>query len=424
MLGVSIALAWPSLFPQSIQVDVLPGDTRVPAGQPLTIRASVRAGRSHLTRFTPRLTVEAGSDARTVAMTPDGDGFQFSFESIDRTFRYRVTAGSRRSADYTVTALFGPRVAQIDLRYEYPPFANLPPREERDGGDIYAPAGTKVRVRVHTDKPIQSGQMVFAAGAKAGGSGALQPTGERVLEGDLVLARDDSYRIGLIDREGLRTAGDTEYFMRVMDDRPPDVRILRPAGDQQITPLEEVAIEARAEDDYGISRFDLVYAVAGREPRVIPFDRTSGSHRPCEGRNTHVRGRGSRRSTGRRHYLLCARARCRARQTADRDQKRHVLSRGAAVLGGVRRCRRARRCPVWRANRSRRSIAAQKEIINATWNIERRAASGAGRSSRRHHGHRRGAGGTERSRRADVARTGRGTRADALSSAAAAPGAS
>ncbi len=131
VLAVSIALAWPMLaraseaawitvFPNSIHVQVLPGDARVPAGQPLTIRASVRAGRNLLTRFTPRLTVEAGSEARTVAMTPDGEGFQFAFESIDRSFEYRVTAGSTRSEGYTVTALFGPRVTRIDLRYEYP----------------------------------------------------------------------------------------------------------------------------------------------------------------------------------------------------------------------------------------------------------------------------------------------------------------
>ena len=186
VLAVATALAWPmlaraseaawiTLVPQSIQVEVLPGDTRVPAGKPLTIRASVRAGGRLLTRFTPVLTVEALSpdrapnpaDVQTVAMTPDGAGFQFSFESIDRTFRYRVTAGSRRSEDYTVTALLAPRVTRIDLRYEYPAFANLPPREERDGGDIYAPAGTKVRVRVHTDKPIASGQMVFAQATPA-----------------------------------------------------------------------------------------------------------------------------------------------------------------------------------------------------------------------------------------------------------------
>ncbi len=177
LLGVAFLLAWPmlaraseaawiALVPQSIQVEVLPGDTRVPAGKPLTIRASVRAGGTLLTRFTPVLTVETvpptGADVQSVAMTPDGGGFQFSLASVDRTFRYRVTAGSRRSPDYTVTALIAPRVTRIDLRYEYPAFASLAPREERDGGDIYAPAGTRVRVRVHTDKPIASGEMVFA----------------------------------------------------------------------------------------------------------------------------------------------------------------------------------------------------------------------------------------------------------------------
>ena len=291
MLARASEAAWIALVPQSIQVEVLPGDTRVAAGKPLTIRASVRAGGRLLTRFTPVLTVEALSpnrapnpaDVQTVAMTPDGAGFQFSLVSVDRTFRYRVTAGSRRSEDFTVTALMAPRVTRIDLHYEYPAYTTLAPREERDGGDIYAPAGTKVRVRVHADKPIASGKMVFAQatpGAKGAATldtGGLHHVTDQVLEGELILARDDSYRIGLTDRDGLRSSGETEYFLRVMDDRPPDVRILRPAADQQITPLEEVAIEARAEDDYGIAGFELVYAVAGREPKVVPFARGTGS---------------------------------------------------------------------------------------------------------------------------------------------------
>ena len=103
-----------------------------------------------------------------------------------------------------------------------------------------------------------------------------------------MLAKDDSYRVGL-DRRG-RPADrpdDTEYFIRVMDDRPPDVRILRPAGDQQITPLEEVAIEARADDDYGIAAFELVYAVAGREPKVVPLSEAAG-HRSRDASASHV----------------------------------------------------------------------------------------------------------------------------------------
>ena len=62
-----------------------------------------------------------------------------------------------------------------------------------------------------------------------------------------------------------------------MDDRPPTVRVLRPSSDQQITPLEEIAIEARADDDYGISSLDLVYSVGGGAARTVPFTKLTGT---------------------------------------------------------------------------------------------------------------------------------------------------
>jgi hypothetical protein len=404
VLAVAVVLAWPmqaraseaawiTLVPQSIHVEVLPGDTRIPAGKPLTIRASVRAGSTLLTRFTPVLTVESvspdRSDVRRVTMTPDGGGFQFSFESVDRTFRYRVTAGSRQSEDYTVTALMAPRVTRIDLRYEYPAFTSLAPRDERDGGDIYAPAGTKVRVRVHTDKPIASGQLVFAQripGMKDATNpesrqepGGLQLVADQVLEGELVLARDDSYRIGLTDRDGLRSPGETEYFLRVMDDRPPDVRILRPAADQQITPLEEVAIEARAEDDYGISRFELVYAVAGREPKVVRFERSTGSTLARAGNHT-IAAEDLRVQPG-DVITYYARARDVARGKRATETRSDIFFLEVRPFSEEFVLAQSQAMSGMASEQIETLIAAQKEIINATWNIERRAASGAGRSS-------------------------------------------
>ncbi len=101
----------------------------------------------------------------------------------------------------------------------------------------------------------------------------------------------------LTDADGLRGGAETEYFIRLMDDRPPDVRILRPNGDQQITALEEVAIEARADDDYGVASFDLVYSVAGRPERTTPFGRVSGTNVAKIGAAPAL-GRGSARAAG------------------------------------------------------------------------------------------------------------------------------
>jgi hypothetical protein len=269
--GIDIARL--RLFPGSVRVQVEPGDVRVRAGAPVRIRASVRRSQARITDLAPALTVFANGQHRDVTMSAAAGAFEYVIDSVDRTFSYEVSAGAARSSRYTVTMVRPARVDRIDLHYVYPSFAGLAPRDEPDGGDIYAPAGTHVRLRVHADKPVAQGELALSKSTSL----SLQRRDDRTFEADLVLARDDSYRIRLTDGDGLVSRDEAEYFIRVMDDRPPDVRILRPSADQQITPLEEVAIEARADDDYGISRFELVFAVAGGAEHVVPFERVSGT---------------------------------------------------------------------------------------------------------------------------------------------------
>ena len=147
--------------PQSIEVHVEPGDVRLVAGRPLTVRARVESGGAAIGRAQPKLVVTAGGETRTVPMDASGDGYRFDFASIDRSFEYRVVAGAAASNDYAVTALFAPRIARIELEYRYPGFTGLAPRTDEDGGDIFGPAGTKVRLRIHTDKPVTAGELMM-----------------------------------------------------------------------------------------------------------------------------------------------------------------------------------------------------------------------------------------------------------------------
>jgi hypothetical protein len=261
------------LFPGSIQIAVSPGDARVPEGTSLHIRAAVRASGGSLHRVVPNLTVIANGERRIVPMALAGEEYEYTLRAVDRSFAYHVTAATVQSSTYTVTALTTPRVTRIDLRYTYPAFSHLAPRNEQDGGDVYAPAGTRVRLQIYTDKPIAQGELALGSASIL----PMKPTDDCTAEAELVLSKDDSYRIHLADTDGMKSTGEAEYFIRLMDDRPPDVRILRPSGDQPITPLEEVPIEARADDDYGIASFELVYAVAGGAEHVVPFERLTGT---------------------------------------------------------------------------------------------------------------------------------------------------
>ena len=91
-----------------------------------------------------------------------------------------------------------------------------------------------------------------------------------MLEGELTIVDDGSYRVALSDGDGLNNPGETEYFIRTLEDRPPDVRIIKPASDRKATSIEEVTIDARADDDFGVAALDLVYAVRGGQEKVVP----------------------------------------------------------------------------------------------------------------------------------------------------------
>jgi hypothetical protein len=261
------------------------------------------------------------------------------------------------------------RVSSIDVRYEYPAEIGLAPQEEKDGGDIFAPAGTKVHLTITTDKPVADGRLTLADGQ------AIPLTGrDQAFTADLVVAKDGSYRVALNDVDGLRNDGDTEYFIRMLNDRPPDVRILRPAGDKQVSPLEEVVIEARADDDYGVRSLELVIkANTGRE-KVVPL--AAGTEAVAAGQHTvfledlnvkpgdvvtyHARatdvGRG-RRSTESRSDIFFL-------EVKPYEEEFFAADSSAGGMQGAQE------------TGLEELIAQQKDIIAATWKLDARARRG------------------------------------------------
>jgi hypothetical protein len=365
------ATVWVSWFPQTIHIDVATRDARVAAGRPLRIAATLRGRGAGLLSLAPALVVSANGQQRSVPMSPSDDGFSYTIESVDRSFDYRVVAGRSSSRAYSVTALFPPRVKSIDLVYEYPAFTGLKPREEKNGGDIYAPEGTRVKFLVHADKPLASGELAMAGSKPV----AMRPAGASA-SAELVLAEDGAYRVRLSDADGLGSTGEVEYFIRVMDDRPPSVQIVRPTGDQGITPLQEIAIEARADDDYGIAQLELVYAVGGRPAKTVPFTRMSGTSVARLG--THVLAAEELKVQPGDVITYYARARDVARGKRSTEARsdmfflevkpfteEFVAAQSQAMGGGA-----------GSATQIDTLIAAQKEIINATWNLERRSTAG------------------------------------------------
>ena len=207
-------------------------------------------------------------------MTPAAAAGEFTItlNNIESSFPYQISLGSAQSARFQVDVIRPVRVARVDVRYEYPVGVGLPDQTEQDTGDIYAPADTTAHLTITLDKAIKQGRITLSDGTSVALAG-----NDKVVSAALKVAKDGSYRIALNDIDDLANEG-TEYFIRMLNDRPPDVRILRPAGDKHVSPLEEVAIEARADDDYGVQSLELVIKTAGGKERVVPLGQpVSGS---------------------------------------------------------------------------------------------------------------------------------------------------
>ena len=264
----TLRATWLFASPSGLTFHVEPGDVRLRPGTPLTIRVRAEASTGSLV---PDLEARMGDAVRRAPMTPEGGArFSVTFGSVPASFTYRATLAGRHSPDYRVVLLEPPGIAGIDLTYEFPAFTRMAARTETDSGDVYAPAGTRVRVVVRartTTTPIASASLSLRSGTvlplTAGSNGTWA--------GDILVSKDDGYRVRLTDTDGLENENASEYFVRMMDDRPPNVRILRPGGDRQVTPLEEVDVEVQAEDDHGVSKLELVYAARGGVEHVVPL---------------------------------------------------------------------------------------------------------------------------------------------------------
>ncbi|MPZ17044.1 MAG: DUF4175 family protein [Luteitalea sp.] len=373
--------AWFVVRPPVITVTVTPGHARIPLNDPLTIRAQISGVPRGVDLPMPELRVSAGTERRAERMKrSDGGRFELHLPKVTRGFTYQVAAGSIASGEYRVEALPRPRVTRVVVDYTYPSFTGLAPRVVDDSGDVYAPAGTEIRLRVHTNKSLAAATFVRTDAKR---TTPMRVVTDTVAETAFTLDRNGAYRVALRDRDGLSSPGDTEFFLRVVDDRPPEVRIVRPEGDRTVTRLEEVAIEARADDDYGIDEFELVYAVRGEKERRIALagakddadsagDRrgasVTGGHtlfleeldvQPGDFVSYYARavdvGRG-KRPTEARSDIFFLEVRPFAEEFAAAQSQAMAMAGGGGGLKDL--------------------AAAQKDLIIATWKLERRANGG------------------------------------------------
>jgi hypothetical protein len=152
-----------------------------------------------------------------------------------------------------------PITGDVELTYRYPAYTGLSMRVlPNTTGEIAAPAGTEVTLRTRADRPVERA-LIVVNGQKV----PLQVAQQRELTGRLVLKQSGNYHFQFESSHGKVVAEGPDTTVTVQPDNPPQVNLLSPAEEIEVSPKQPVTIEYDAQDDYGITDLALVYRIAG-----------------------------------------------------------------------------------------------------------------------------------------------------------------
>lgn len=352
---------------------VEPGDAEIERGSSLLVVArfggDVPADAS--------LVVEGGGSTgprRAMTRSLEDPTFAGRLESVESDLTYRVEFAGRSSPGYRVTVFEHPEVLRTDAGLVFPAYTSLEPKTVEDVRHVTAVEGTELTLTLRLNKPVASAGLVDEAGRSV----ALAPVAGDASLYRATLTLDDPrrLRVELVDREGRPNKSPAEIAVNVTRNRPPVVKMTRPAHDVRVSPVEELALAAQIEDDFGVVRRGVSYTLAGREPEDVVLEGPAGrtveaAHlidfeslgvEPDELLTYHVWAEDvgpdgkPRRASG---DLFFAEVRPFEEIFRQGEQPPGGASEGEAPQGG-------------NAQQAMQLAELQKEIINATWRLIRR----------------------------------------------------
>lgn len=250
------------------RIEVTPGDATIPRGADQTITARLSGFDAAQASLMVKKTPDAAYERVPLLKGEDGkyEGMLFDLAA---QVEYMVEANGVHSSVYTLKVIELPYVQRLELEYHFPSYTGLAPQKVEEGGDIAVLKGTTVRLRAVPTMQASGGQIVLSDTLRS----ALGPVPDGgsppPLAGTFTVDGKGFYRIELDGPSGERLPASPQYTIDALADQPPTVSIAKPGRDTQASPIEEVFVEARAEDDFGVKDLDLVYSVNGSAEKTL-----------------------------------------------------------------------------------------------------------------------------------------------------------
>ena len=254
-----------------LSIVVEPGDTEVERGASLLVLARYQGTQpADATLVYSAASDSASSDeSNRLAMSKSLDDPVFGgrISAVEAPLDYHVELADRKTETFHVAVFEYPKLVRADAKLVYPAYAALEERLIQDVRTISAPEGTELTLICRLNKPVASATLT----EKEGEPLALAATeGEpRVYQATFRCDRSRRFALQLVDDRGRRNKIPADFAVNLLPNRPPDLKLVFPGRDVEVSPLEEADVAATARDDFGLKRYGVSYALAGAEPTEI-----------------------------------------------------------------------------------------------------------------------------------------------------------
>ena len=259
-----------------------PGDAQIERGQNLLVLLRFR---SEPPRDATLVWEPAEGLAERFDMTKSLDDpiFAGRLQSVSVDGRYRLEFDGTATPDYPVTVYDLPALVGSTITIASPPYTHREPQVLESATAVTLVEGSQILLECVLNKPVAQAEF---RDEKFGMSIPLAPSADDPRKVAAVWKPDASRRFRLLlkDADGRGNRDPEEFAIDVLPNRRPDLKIVFPGQDQRISPLQELALEARAADDFGIVSAGLVIDRPDGEQLAIPLseDLAGGETHPLE----------------------------------------------------------------------------------------------------------------------------------------------
>ena len=267
---------WVAALPVNQNIRVQPGDVTIGQGDAVLVKAlfpSPSAARHSGDDVGVSVEALFAHGQRTTAtMTRIGPkSFRHDFADNQNSFQYRVVAAGGASAWYAVKVIARPAITLYEKRYTYPAYSRLPAKIVRsDSGALTGLQGSQVQVVLRTTEPLNSkSALILAPGTPAAQTLPLTPMGLQRYQATFTLWKTTSYRVALLNHQGIGNVGRNRWPIVVLPALPPTIRIIQPAQSIHVRPDDHVPVVFRASAQFRLTAINAFVSLDGSAPRTF-----------------------------------------------------------------------------------------------------------------------------------------------------------